>query len=136
MAETITIITFLVVIVIVGLIRTDVPVGIRNSRVAWVLLSSFSVAGLITGFLELGWDPLTTVFVLVGVISVGIISPEIILAVGQGVANFLRRAIPYVTAIVAVVGLYFLRPDLFGSILVLCVICLGIWVMIRPIIRG
>ena len=75
------------------------------------------------------------IFAVVGCALFGVISPEILHGAGQGLANLLRRVTPYIAGVGGLGALYVLQPDLLGSILMLGIVCLGIWVMIRPIVR-
>ena len=116
----------------------------RGRWITWVVLALSWVAGVFLGWLGLGWDPAAALVAVAGSSILGAVSREIVLGIGealrhilngigQGLAHLLRRILPFVAGGAALVGLYLYQPKLLNQILVLCVICVGIWVMLRPL---
>ena len=118
----------------------------RRSWITWAVLALSLLAGFFSGWQGLGWDPAAALAAVAGTSILGAVSREIVLGIGealhlalvgigQGLAHILRRLLPFVAGGAVLVGTYLYQPRLLEQILVLCVICIGIWIMLRPLFR-
>ncbi len=118
----------------------------RGNWIVWAILALSWLTGIIIGRLGLGWNPAVAVAAIFGASILGAISREIVLGIGdmirailagigQGVANLFRRVSPILVGGAALVSIYKYCPELLGQLIVLGIMCLGLWVMIRPFRR-
>jgi len=113
--------------------------GWRSSNLALTWL-----AGALIGWLGLGWHLAAALGAVVGCSILGAVSREIVLGVeeglraalngvGQGLAYLFRRVLPIFIGGTAVFAIILVCPRLAEELAVLAVVCLGLWVMVRPL---
>jgi hypothetical protein len=118
-----------------ALIRFDVPAGARHSWISWVILTLSLLTGFFSGWLGLGWEPAIAFGAVVGSALAGLILREIMVGLGNGIARFLQRTLPFLLGGVILVSIYYCCPELLEALAVLGIVCLGLWVMLRLLWR-
>ena len=119
-------------------------VGWQGSWITWAVLALTWLAGALIGWLGLGWHLAAALGAVVGCSILGAVSREVVLGVGeglraalngvgQGLAYLFRRVLPIFIGGTAVFAIILVCPRLAEELAVLAVVCLGLWVMVRPL---
>ncbi len=137
-----------------GMIRFNVPVGIRYNWISWAVLALFFLIGFFAAWLALDWSASASLGAIVGVLLFGFASQEVVKGLGKGVGNgleglgkgvggglgkFARYVLPFLIGGAILAIAYLLNPAVFtasvSQIITLAIVCLGCWIIIRPLFR-